>query len=902
LIGRVLMLFGLLAAASNARAGGGGENMLLVVNPNDPASLQIANAYAALRDIPASNMLYIVPPADYHYDGQPISQAEVNSYYLTPIANAIASRGLTKQIDYIGTIGQATCYSISAQFNTPSTTANSLNYALSLLTPLTNGSGLDLQGATYVSPTGPTSSLYQVTNSLPVGSNFAIHHSASYSVAFPAAGISVNTNYYMSGTIGYTGTNGNTAGEVIASLQNAAAADGTHPGGAVYYENNSDIRATMRSGQWTSTASQLAARSVSGQLENNTPGATPLNRNNVVGAICGAPTMTLNNGSIYLPGSWADDVTSYGCYFLDSSQTKATKFIASGAAGTTGAVVEPYAIPARFTNTSIHTFIADGSTLGEAFAKSVAAPDVQMPLGDMLAQPNADVPVVAITAAPGKYGAARGVISLSATAGLTAPRIATGICKFELVVDGSIGATVLPSGTGGTFSLDTTSLSDGVHEVRAVAINNAQAASEGYASMPIVVNNHGRSISFTGGNVTLGVSPSTIGLATAAGDGAVSQIELTCLGRVVAQAASSPGSLSINSSALAPGDNVITPVAVFSDGSQVAGGAFTVHVESGAANAWTNGAGSALWSNATNWSGGVLPQYGDGVARLSGPAGGTVMLDVPANVQEIDFANNGNNFTLTSPSGQTLTLSSTNGPMSEGLINVASGRHTISAPLYLAAAGNLVAVNGASDSLTINGGISGPGGITKTGSGTLTLAGSDTFSGATVITGGTLQIGDGANATTVPNTICILDGGSLIFNQVNNAALAAPISGKGTLTKLGTGTLTMTGNNTYTGGTILTGGKLIIASPSALPDGGNLSIGSGLSLFGLSGAAIVADPIFDSDVAAPLVPADAVMPYASSMPDQAAVTVPEPATLSLAAIIAVYAAVYFTKRRRTRGF
>ena len=212
----------------------------------------------------------------------------------------------------------------------------------------------------------------------------------------------------MSGTIGYTGTNGNTVGEVIASLQSAAAADGTHPGGAVYYENNNDIRATMRDGQWTSTALQLAARSVSGQLENNTPGATPLDRNNVSGAICGAATMTLNNGSTYLPGSWADDVTSFGCYFLDTSQTKATEFIASGAAGTTGAVVEPYAIPARFTNTSIQTFIADGSTLGEAFAKSVAAPDVQMPLGDMLAQPNADVPLVSITAGPSNYGACLG--------------------------------------------------------------------------------------------------------------------------------------------------------------------------------------------------------------------------------------------------------------------------------------------------------------------------------------------------------------------------------------------------------------------------------------------------------------------------------------------------------------
>ena len=89
-------------------------------------------------------------------------------------------------------------------------------------------------------------------------------------------------------------------------------------------------------------------------------------------------TLTLPNGSTYLPGSWADNLTSYGCDF-SQGQTKATAFIAAGAAGTTGSVVEPYAIADRFTNSSIYTFIADGSTLGEAFAKSVASPTCRCP-------------------------------------------------------------------------------------------------------------------------------------------------------------------------------------------------------------------------------------------------------------------------------------------------------------------------------------------------------------------------------------------------------------------------------------------------------------------------------------------------------------------------------------------
>ena len=73
-------------------------------------------------------------------------------------------------------------------------------------------------------------------------------------------------------------------------------------------------------------------------------------------------------------------------------------------------------------------------------------------------------------------------------------------------------------------------------------------------------------------------------------------------------------------------------------------------------------------------------------------------LDASASVEEIDLDNSGGGgYTIAALPGQALTLSSPNGAASECLINVLSGSHTISAPLVLAAAGNLVNVTNPAD-------------------------------------------------------------------------------------------------------------------------------------------------------------------------------------------------------------
>ena len=55
----IFLLLVATAAGNVAWAGGGPENVLLLVNPNSLNSKTVANHYIALRQIPASNVVYV---------------------------------------------------------------------------------------------------------------------------------------------------------------------------------------------------------------------------------------------------------------------------------------------------------------------------------------------------------------------------------------------------------------------------------------------------------------------------------------------------------------------------------------------------------------------------------------------------------------------------------------------------------------------------------------------------------------------------------------------------------------------------------------------------------------------------------------------------------------------------
>ena len=118
--------------------------------------------------------------------------------------------------------------------------------------------------------------------------------------------------------------------------------------------------------------------------------------------------------------------------------------------------------------------------------------------------------------------------------------------------------------------------------------------------------------------------------------------------------------------------------------------------------------------------------------------------------------------------------------------------------------------------------------LNQNGSGITVLSGSNTYSGGTYLNAGTLQVSSngnlGANTaplifnggtlqlsatiTNLPRPITLNAGGGTIDTSTFSLLSTASISGKGGLTKNGSGTLTLNGPSSYTGGTTVNAGTL----------------------------------------------------------------------------------------------
>jgi len=285
--------------------------------------------------------------------------------------------------------------------------------------------------------------------------------------------------YLLSTMLAVTSGRGNSVSEALRYLRRSAKADGTKPKGTIYFLRNGNVRSTTRHWAFRSTVAKLEAMGIRAEIAE---GTLPQKKDDVMGAVIGAAGFSwAKSGSTILPGAIVEHLTSCGGMMGErAGQTPLTELLRHGAAGASGTVAEPLAIQNKFPFPFIHVHYAAGCTLAEAFYQSVYGPYQLLIVGDPLCRPWATIPQVRVEGvAPG--ATVKGMVTLT-------PGATGAVRRFELFVDGLRVAACKPSKT---LALDTTTLCDGVHELRVVAVAADAVETQGSRMLSVTVSNHG---------------------------------------------------------------------------------------------------------------------------------------------------------------------------------------------------------------------------------------------------------------------------------------------------------------------------------------------------------------------------------------------------------------------------
>jgi len=172
--------------------------------------------------------------------------------------------------------------------------------------------------------------------------------------------------------------------EARSLIDRGLASDGTAPRGTAYLLTSGDAARDVRASGY-GDAQMLAGDRIAIQ---RLDAASISARRDVMFYFIGAVSVPELDSNTFLPGSIGDHLTSYGGALTEGSQMSSLRWLEAGAAGSYGTVVEPCNITAKFPNPGLlmRRYLS-GETLIESYWKSVAMPGQGLFIGEPLAAP-----------------------------------------------------------------------------------------------------------------------------------------------------------------------------------------------------------------------------------------------------------------------------------------------------------------------------------------------------------------------------------------------------------------------------------------------------------------------------------------------------------------------------------
>jgi len=172
--------------------------------------------------------------------------------------------------------------------------------------------------------------------------------------------------------------------EVKRLIDRGVAADFSHPQGTAYLLKTTDVARSSRAAFFPVIAEKLNPFWPIRYLEQN----ALENKTDIMFYFTGLIKVPDIDKNTYLPGAIADHLTSAGGVLTGSDQMNILDWLKAGATASYGAVTEPCNYPAKFSHPGVLLyFYLRGNSLIEAYWKSVEEPGQGIFVGEPLAKP-----------------------------------------------------------------------------------------------------------------------------------------------------------------------------------------------------------------------------------------------------------------------------------------------------------------------------------------------------------------------------------------------------------------------------------------------------------------------------------------------------------------------------------